>query len=262
MPLERMTVAVQRLVRRTFKSIHARVAPDYRLVAARRRMPDVSQADFDIIQAVDPYTMVSPERLCAMIDATRYVVANTIPGAIVECGVWKGGAAMASIKTLESLNCSDRDCYLYDTYEGMPCPSEHDRRFDGQTAAPIFNRKRIDEHSSNWCRAELETVRRNVLAIDCDPQRIHFVKGKVEDTIPRTAPEKIAVLRLDTDWYESTRHELEHLFPRLSRGGVLLLDDYGHWQGARKAVDEYFAAHQIPMFLGRSDYTGRAGVKI
>ena len=75
------------------------------------------------------------------------------------------------------------------------------------------------------------------------PERIHFVRGPVEETLPAGAPDEIALLRLDTDWYESTRHELEHLYPRLAAGGVLLVDDYGHWEGARKAVDEYFADH-------------------
>ena len=85
--------------------------------------------------------------------------------------------------------------------------------------------------------------------------------GRVEDTIPDQAPARIALLRLDTDWYESTRHELEQLWPRLAPGGVLIVDDYGHWQGARQAVDEYFAAHRVPMLLNRIDYTGRIGVK-
>jgi O-methyltransferase len=89
-----------------------------------------------------------------------------------------------------------------------------------------------------------------------------LVKGKVEDTVPKNAPEKIALLRLDTDWYESTRHELVHLFPRLVPGGVLIIDDYGHWQGARKAVDEYIAGNQVKILLNRVDYTGRIGVKI
>ena len=91
---------------------------------------------------------------------------------------------------------------------------------------------------------------------------VRLVKGKVEDTVPKNAPEKIALLRLDTDWYESTRRGLVHLFPRLVPGGVLIIDDYGHWQGARKAVDEYIAGNQVKILLNRVDYTGRIGVKI
>ena len=95
-----------------------------------------------------------------------------------------------------------------------------------------------------------------------DQGLVHLVKGRVEETIPEHAPDSIAFLRLDTDWYESTKHELEHLFPRLSRHGVLIVDDYGHWKGARKAVDEYFAENKIKILLSRVDYTGRVAVKL
>jgi hypothetical protein len=88
-----------------------------------------------------------------------------------------------------------------------------------------------------------------------------FIKGKVEETIPGTLPKEISLLRLDTDWYESTLHNLVHLYPLLRKGGILILDDYGHWQGARKATDEYFARENIIPFLSRIDYTGRLYVK-
>jgi hypothetical protein len=91
-------------------------------------------------------------------------------------------------------------------------------------------------------------------------KQVRFVRGRVEDTLPQEALEQISVLRLDTDWYESTRHELAHLFPRLVRGGVLLCDDYGFWGGARKAVDQCIAAHRIPLLLHRIDHTGRAAI--
>jgi hypothetical protein len=92
--------------------------------------------------------------------------------------------------------------------------------------------------------------------------RVQFIKGRVEDTIPHRAPERISLLRLDTDWYESTRHELEHLYPRLVPGGVIVIDDYGCWQGARDATDEFISRHNITLLLNRMDYTGRIGVKI
>jgi len=99
------------------------------------------------------------------------------------------------------------------------------------------------------------------LSIGYPEQQIHFVEGLVEETLPAEAPEEIALLRLDTDWYSSTKHELEQLYPRLAPGGVLILDDYGHWQGARRAVDEYFAENQITLLLNRVDSTARIGVK-
>jgi O-methyltransferase len=192
----------------------------------------------------------------------RYVAGNDIPGAIVECGVWKGGSMMAVALTLLALGKQDRDLHLFDTFEGMPEPSELDISHEGTAATTDFEKTRISDDSSEWCRAPLDLVQQAVRSTGYDPSRIHLVKGKVEDTIPDAAPGQIALLRLDTDWYESTRHELEHLFPRLSTGGVIVIDDYGHWQGARQATDEYLAKNRIPLLLNRIDYTARIGVKV
>ena len=254
--------SLQRLVQRTSWSLRKRFAPPKGVAFAERTMPDVSADTFEIMRAVEPYTMLSPERLLATIEATRHVARHNIPGAIVECGVWRGGACMAAMLALQQLGAPERDFYLYDTFAGMNAPTEHDRTHHGKTAADQFEQERLDENSSNWCRCELSAVRSNVETVGYNPDRVHYVKGVVEDTIPATIPDQIAVLRLDTDWYVSTRHELEHLFPRLERGGTLLIDDYGHWDGVRQAVDEYFAEHNVAMFLQRTDYTGRAGVKV
>jgi O-methyltransferase len=121
---------------------------------------------------------------------------------------------------------------------------------------------RKDDAESIWCYAALDEVRRNVGEMGYPGEKLHFVQGKVEDTIPGSAPEQIALLRLDTDWYESTRHELIHLYPRLSAGGVLIVDDYGHWQGSRRAVDEWIAQAGVRILLNRIDYTGRVAVKV
>ena len=120
---------------------------------------------------------------------------------------------------------------------------------------------RGEEPDNPWAYAPLEKVRAALASTDYDPNAIHFVRGAVEATIPGTVPGPIALLRLDTDWYASTKHELEHLYPLLSPGGVLLIDDYGHHAGARQATDEYFAAHP-PILLARIDYTGRMGVRL
>jgi hypothetical protein len=215
----------------------------------------------EIFHAVQPYTQTRTERLFALIEAVKYVVANDIPGCIVECGVWRGGSVMAVARTLLNLHREDRDLFLFDTFEGMPRPTAVDVDFRGASALPVFESMRTREDASRFNRVDLEEVRRNVLSTGYDRHRFHFVKGKVEDTIPQRAPESIALLRLDTDWYESTRHELIHLYPRLSPGGVLIIDDYGHFQGARKATDEYIAGHRLPLLLHRIDYTGRIAVK-
>jgi O-methyltransferase len=223
---------------------------------------DFGPEDIALIQAVEPYTMTSPERIFALIQAVRYVVRNQIAGDIVECGVWRGGSIMAVALTLLKLNQSHKDIHLFDTFAGNVRPGHLDVSFDGTPAVEEFERNRITDDSSHWSYASLDEVKAAVYSTGYNQERIHFIEGRVEDTIPDQAPPAISLLRLDTDWYESTRHELMHLFPRLSRGGVLIIDDYGHYQGARQACDEYFSDSNICLLLNRIDYTGRIAVKI
>lgn len=211
------------------------------------------------MRTAQPLTLTSPERLASLIGGIKYVVQNDIIGDIAECGVWRGGSMVATALTLQMLGDTRRDLYLYDTFEGMSSPTEHDRDLTGESATKMLND--LPHDSSVWAIAGLETVKANLLATGYPPNKIHFVRGKVEETIPATMPKSLSLLRLDTDWYESTRHELCHLFPLLSQFGVLLIDDYGHWQGARKAVDEFVANLPHPMYLHRIDYTGRLAIK-
>jgi hypothetical protein len=220
---------------------------------------DFDESDKELYRRVGPYTMTTPPRVYALVRAVEYVVARGVPGAIVECGVWRGGSMMAAALTLLRLGITDRELYLYDTFAGMPPPSEVDTTRSGERAADLLAQE--DEDSHIWAIASLSDVRAAVLSVDYPEQRIHFVEGLVEETLPATAPEEIALLRLDTDWYQSTKHELEQLYPRLAPGGVLILDDYGHWQGARRAVVEYFAEHRITLLLNRVDGTARICVK-
>jgi O-methyltransferase len=224
-------------------------------------LPDVEQQDIEIIKAVTPYTLTSPERIHALCAATRYVVRSKIPGAIVECGVWKGGSMMAVARTLLCDQQLDRALYLFDTFDGMTPPGAEDVTFQGQPAQELLERSACTENDSVWCYAPIDQVKESLYKTGYPVRQIHFVPGRVEETIPMSAPSQIALLRLDTDWYESTKHELEHLFPRLSVGGVLIIDDYGHWRGARQAVDEYLSHNNINILLNRIDYTGRIAIK-
>jgi hypothetical protein len=169
---------------------------------------------------------------------------------------------MAAAKTLLSLNIIDRDLYLFDTFEGMPQPTQLDKDFKNRPAQRIFELTKKSPDASDWCAASIEDVRENMLSTKYPKEQIHFIQGKVESTIPDNAPKEISILRLDTDWFESTWHELIHLYPRLVVGGVLIIDDYGHWQGARKAVDDFLSIHNISILLNRTDYTGRIAIKM
>jgi hypothetical protein len=223
--------------------------------------PDFSDLSIEICDIVKPYTMTSPERVNALINAVRYIVKYEIDGAMVECGVWKGGSSMAIALTLKKLGSENRDLYLYDTFSGMSTPSDVDISIKGEKAHEQYSNTRKADDASDWCLSPLEEVKENVYSTGYRKEKCHFIKGKVEDTIPKTIPEEIALLRLDTDWYESTKHELIHLFPLLKRNGVLIIDDYGHWEGARKAVDEYISDNNTRILLNRIDYTGRIAVK-
>jgi len=226
------------------------------------RSDSISHADFTadhraLFARVSPYTQTSLERVAALADAVQYVVRRDIPGDFVECGVWRGGSSMAIALTLLRLGVSERRLWLYDTFGSMPPPGEHDRDYTGrQMGAGALDQV---NNSSSIAGLTLSEVQTAMVATGYPREQVTYVEGLVEDTITRSAPERIALLRLDTDWYESTRHELAELYPRLERGGVLLIDDYGHFAGARKAVDEYFAGD--PILLGRIDYTGRIAVK-
>ena len=215
------------------------------------------------VKRVRRYTMTSPRRIAALCDSVEHVVGASVPGAIVECGVWKGGSMMAAALTLLRLDAADRDLYLFDTFAGMPAPTEEDKvsAYDGYNPMRHWRRRRRSDGTNAWHQVSADDVRAAVLSTGYPAERVHLVEGRVEDTLPAAAPGQIAVLRLDTDWYAGTKHELEHLYPRLSPGGVLILDDYGHYEGARRAVDEYFDAHGGRPLLSRIDYTGRVGVK-
>jgi O-methyltransferase len=204
-------------------------------------------ASKQVIRRVKPRTMTSPEKLYGLIMATRYIDAHQVPGAIVECGVWRGGSMQAAAFTLLEAGSSDRDLHLFDTFEGMPPPSEHDKRPGGRTAEEML--RNSDRDAKIWAVADLDDVRTAMDETGYPAERIHYHPGMVEETIPRDAPERISILRLDTDWYESTRHELEHLYDRLSPGGVLIIDDYGGWEGSRKATEEFLAKTGAPLLL-------------
>ena len=212
-----------------------------------------------LIKRVRRQTLTGAARIAALCDATEYVVEAGIEGDFAECGVWKGGSMMAVALTLIRLDAADRDLYLYDTYTGMPEPGEKDvdSAYDGYNLKRRWQRKR----DSGWAAVSAADVRANLLSTGYPAERIHIVEGMVEETIPTTAPERIALLRLDTDWYASTKHELTELYPRLVERGVLIVDDYGHYEGARRAVDEYLDESGERLLLNRIDYTGRVAIK-
>ncbi|MSP51311.1 MAG: macrocin O-methyltransferase [Alphaproteobacteria bacterium] len=203
-----------------------------------RHLPDSFRHQVDRHRA---YTMVSWQGLFFTWQAVRHVIRQSVPGAIVECGVWRGGCVRLMAETLAEAGDIARDFWLFDTFAGMTEPTSADRRSSGLDARLKWRETQRQDHNE-WCYASRPDVELALRNCNYPFERFHFVEGDVLRTIPSRAPAEIALLRLDTDWYESTRHELEYLWPRLAIGGVVILDDYGTWEGARKAADEFFVS--------------------
>jgi hypothetical protein len=215
---------------------------------------ELDAADREIVAHVAgrELSMGTAERLFATAMACRYVCEHAIDGDFIECGVWRGGHALIAADVFRRL-APQRKVWLFDTFAGMTEPTANDVTSGGEAAADLYH--------EGWCYASLEEVQAHFRARGLLPQAI-FVKGDVAQTLRDAArlPTRIGVLRLDTDWYESTRLELEVLYPLLGRGGVLMVDDYGYWGGSRQAVDEYFGAHPRP-FFHYVDHTARTAIK-
>jgi hypothetical protein len=241
--------------------VHHPFRRDGFVLQLEQRYPDFDPEFAPLWRRCASFTETSPERMYALYQAVCHVADRQLEGDIVECGVWRGGSAMLAALTLQARRDDDRNLQLYDTFAGMTEPSEEDVDMFGLRAREIWDDVRDDKTNRLLAVASLDEVRKNVTATGIDPERVTYVVGKVEDTIPDVRPERIALLRLDTDWYASTYHELVHLYPSLVPGGVIILDDYGYWAGARQAAEEYFGTIADAPLLSRIDYTGRIGIK-
>ena len=233
----------------------------FRVVRVSRGTEDMEDSFLELYAECRDFTMTSIERMYALYKAVEYVSDYGIAGDLVECGVWKGGSCMMMALTLLSRGETGRNIYLYDTFRGMCEPGKYDYTVhDGRSGRSRWTVAERDGYNKLYY-APLNEVKANLYSTGYPREHLIFVEGKVEDTIPRVVPEAISLLRLDTDWYESTRHEMVHLYPLLAPGGVLLLDDYGYWAGSRRAVDEYFREIGEPVLLNRIDANGRIGIR-
>ena len=221
----------------------------------------MDKAFMEIYHQCKPFTMTSIERMYALYNAIQYVLRKGIQGDFCECGVWKGGSSMMMALTLRKHHITDRKIYLYDTFEGMSEPTEEDKALTGESAERLLEMQDKYTDQSIWCYSGIDEVKKNLLSTGYPSDQLVFIKGKVEDTLPVQRPGNLAILRLDTDWYESTKIELQLLYPLLQDSGILIIDDFGHWEGAKKAVIEYFSDEKNYLFIQRIDYTGRLMIK-
>ncbi|HTW52995.1 MAG TPA: TylF/MycF/NovP-related O-methyltransferase [Stellaceae bacterium] len=204
----------------------------------------------------------SVERLYSLYKSVEYIVKAGIPGDPAECGVWRGGSCMLMASRLLEFGVSDRRIVMYDTFEGHPEPDPvRDKDLWGNNAHDEWRQQTNGGLQKGWGLASLEDVRQNLEATGYPPALLKYVKGMVEQTASIEIPESLSLLRLDTDWYESTLVALQNFYPRLSPGGVLIIDDFGHYEGQRQAVDEYFSSIGKHLLLHRVDYSCRIATK-
>lgn len=201
---------------------------------------------------VRPYTMVGPPRLSNVFHLAQKVDQMKLPGALVECGVWKGGCSAV----MATASHPSRPLWLFDSFEGLPEPTAE----DGKDA---------DEYSGHASEGNLKTIGRCVGPLETvkklffeemkiPRERVHLVQGWFQDTLPVKKEElgSIALLRLDGDWYESTKVCLENLYDQVVPGGFIILDDYHWWEGCKKATDEFLEKRGISATLHTIDDAG------
>tara|TARA_Y100000591_G_scaffold291370_1_gene277855 strand:+ start:90 stop:854 length:765 start_codon:yes stop_codon:yes gene_type:complete len=213
----------------------------------------------EFINISNKFSMTGKKRMYLLSQAILNTKNHELEGDFVECGVWRGGNILL-FKLLNDFYNLDKTIYAYDTFDGMTIPEEIDKDHKGKFASKRMESQQKSEDIQNiHAFAKIDTVKNNISKYT-NLNKIRFVEGPVEETLmsEKNLPSKISVLRLDTDWYKSTKIELNYLYPRLVKGGVLIIDDYGHFEGARKAVDEYFSGKK---WLHVVDYTCRYIIK-
>ena len=252
------------MLKKIIKKILMKVGYEIRKINFEKYPYDIDKEHIKLFEEIEYATATSLERVDALLNAINYLEQNNIKGDFVECGVWKGGSCMAMAKKLLKNGSKCRKIWLFDTFEGMTEPGENDVEVEtGLKGKELLeNNTRNSQKYNMWAYAPFHEVKNNMIKTGYPVDNIKYIIGKVEDTLKSDdIPEKISLVRLDTDWYESTKIELEILFPRLVQGGVLIIDDYGHFKGARKAVDEYFSQLSHNYFMHRIDYSARIIIK-
>ena len=243
---------------------------DYRVSKVEKANLDhqfigVSKFEKKTLEICSNYSMTGYENMFALIKSIDFINKNNIKGDFVECGVWKGGNLILFQKMIEKFKLKKK-IYAFDTFEGMTAPQKVDQTFLGESSIAIFKklkRKKIDPKKNTvMAECSIEDVKNNFRKNTNNNKNLICIKGPVEKTlqIKKNLPKKISILRLDTDWYQSTKIELIKLFPLVEKKGIIIIDDYGYWKGARKAVDEYFKNKNLTMF--KIDFTGRLIIKI
>lgn len=226
-------------MKRQLKSLITKILKKFGLILSKDipSIVEITEKEKSIIKNSKKYSMTTEIRMWSLINSLKKIVNEKIDGDIVECGIWRGGNIILINKILEEQKIHKK-IYCYDTFEGMDIADNVDKELSsGQSAS-----KMIESDDYYKCKSSLDDTKKIISQNVEDTKDIIFIKGKVEDTlmVKKNLPKKISICRLDTDYYSSTKIELEILYPLIEPGGILIIDDYGHWSGCKKAVDEYF----------------------
>jgi O-methyltransferase len=246
--------------RESSKAIRKIMAPPGTRELPPKYPQDFSSFSCDLWDKVAPHTMTSKERVINLEYAVRHIHTAGISGDCIECGVGEGGSMMVVAFTLIELGDTSRHLWLYDTYEGMAEPTAEDVSNLGKPAKRKYDRK-VKDGKNTYFNYPIELVKENMRTTGYPETKISYPKGLVQDTLPDNSSDTIAILRLDTNYYESTCAEMQHLYPKLAVGGILLIDDYYRWRGQRKAIDEYLAGEGHHVFFSRIDDHSAIGIK-
>jgi O-methyltransferase len=196
-----------------------------------------------LVRFVRPqYTMIKPPRLRLLYELSKKIDEEKLEGAIVECGVYKGGSA--AVMVIAQRKPLTRDIWLFDSFEGLPPPSNNDGAFEREN------------YYKGWCEGHVEDVEDIWKKLELPREQLHIVKGWFQDTFPTVSIPKIALLHVDADWYESVNDSLQKFYQSVVPGGYIEFDDYGSWEGCKKAVDEFFTTHNIKAELKTRDRIG------
>jgi len=236
---------------------------------------DFNQEANQLIKIIRPYTMLPYTNLVQLYELVKYCEINEILGDFVECGVWKGGSsALMALGSLNNCKNEPRTLHLFDIFSEI-CAPDPDK--DGERAmreAKKFNSKFIenkkelfslkgiyDAYGGPGSLSQNQELFYNI--IKYPKAKVHFHEGWFQDTLPIVKNEisKIAILRLDGDWYESTKVCLENLYDKVVKGGVIIIDDYGTYEGCKKAVDEFIHSKSLKVFLSYSSSDCRYWIK-
>jgi O-methyltransferase len=194
------------------------------------------------LDRVRPLSMVDDLGLIHLARVLRTVVRENVPGDVVECGVWRGGAAFMLADQLKRAAIRDRKVWLFDSFEGLP-PAE---AVDGASALAYSSNTESPGYFDN-CRASFEEVQAKAKELGLTAHT-ELVKGWFSDTLPAVARRvgPIAILHIDSDWYSSVRACLDHLYEQVSEGGYVVLNDYFTWDGCAIAAHEFLSSRRLP----------------